>query len=92
MARIFSIQFFYKDSLHNALISVRETPFHTEYKISMPDGLPNNDLLTSELPSDKVISTAQGHFVFANVLLQNYTGLMKEIITAISGHVHSLQH
>ncbi len=87
MARIFSIQFFYRGSLHNAMISVRETPFHTEYKIAMPD-----DLLKSELSSDKVVSTAQGHFVFANVLLQNYSGLMKEIIKAISGHVLSLQH
>jgi hypothetical protein len=87
MARIFSIQFFYKESLQNAMVSVRETAFYTEYQITMLD-----DFLKSQLPSDKIISTAQGHFAFANVLLQNYTGLMKEIIAAISGHIHSLQH
>jgi hypothetical protein len=87
MARIFSIQFFYKDALQNAMISVRQTPFHTEYRITMVDG----DLL-NELPADKIISTTQGHFVFANTLIQNYTQLMKEIIKAISGHIHSLQY
>jgi len=87
MARIFSIQFYYKELLHNAMISVRETPFFTEYKVSLL-----NDAFKNELSSDKIISTAQGHFAFANVLLQNYSGLMKEIIKAISYHIHSLQH
>lgn len=87
MARIFSIQFFYDGILQNAMITVRETPFHSEYKISMLD----NDLML-QLLSDKIISTSKSNFAFANVLVQNYNDLMREIIKAISLHVHSLQH
>ena len=87
MARIFSIQFTYKDLLQNAMVSVRETPFHTEYKITSLD-----DDLAQLLPSDTIVSTAPGHFIFPNVLLKNYNDLMKDIIKAISVHIHSLQY
>ena len=87
MARIFSIQFFYNSALQNAMIAVRETPFHTEYKLTMLD-----DNLMDLLPSDKIISPAPGSFFFANTLIKDYTDLMKDIINAISNHIHSVQY
>ena len=87
MARIFSIQFNFNNALHNALISVHETPYHTEYKISMMD----NDMM-SLLPGDKVISTSTNQFSFPNTPSHTYSELMKIIITEIAGHIHTLQH
>ena len=87
MARIFSIQFLHKDVLQNAMISVRETPFHTEYRITMLD-----DSLADLLPSDKIISPAPGTFFFANTLIKDYSEVMKNIIRAISSHIHSVQY
>ena len=87
MARIFSIQFLHKDILQNAMVSVRETPFHKEYRITMLD-----DNIADLLPSDKIISPAPGTFFFANTLLKDYSELMKDIIRAISMHIHSIQY
>ena len=87
MARIFSIQFLHNDVLQNALVSVRETPFHIEYRVTMMDSN-----LAPLLPSDKIISPAPGTFFFANTVLKDYSELMKDIITAISRHIHSIQY
>lgn len=69
------------------MIAVRETPFHTEYKITMLD---HN--VMDMLPADKIISPAPGTFFFANTLIKDYSALMKEIIQAISRHIHSVQY
>ena len=87
MARIFSIQFSHNNSVYNAMVSVRKTPFHTEYKLSSPD-IEIVDLL----PSDKIISPTPDIFLFANVPPSNYTKLMNEIINAIAQHIHSVQY
>ena len=87
MARIFTIQFSFNDALHHAIIAVRDTPFHTEYRIRLqsPD-------LQELLLSDKIVSPEAGTFVFANFSLSEYNDLMKQVLMAVSGHVHSLQH
>jgi hypothetical protein len=87
MARIFSINFFLEGSTHNAMISVRTTPFHTEYTVSMLDAD-----LSSQLLSDRIVSSAPGQFVFQNVPLNNYTRLMHELIRVVSDHAYSEQH
>jgi hypothetical protein len=86
MARIFSIEFFYNDAPYRALITVRKTPFHTEYKIT----LQANDL-DHLLLSDKIVSPQPGTFVFANVPVQEYNELMKQILIAVADHTHLLQ-
>ena len=87
MARIFSIYFNYEDAVHHAMIAVRETPFHKEYKISLQD-----EDLTKLLLSDKIISTAPGVFLFSNVSTPEYNQLMKQVLSAVAEHIHSLQY
>jgi hypothetical protein len=87
MARIFSIEFNYDDAVHHAMISVRETSFHKEYKISLQD-----EDLAELLLSDKIISAEPGMFVFSNVSTKEYNKLMKEILSAVAHHIHSLQY
>ena len=86
MARIFTIRFTYENNLHNAMVFVKETPFFTEYKLNMLEF----DLLKL-LPSDKVISSSPDHFTFFNSTGIEHSDLMKEIIKAISEHIHSVQ-
>ncbi len=87
MARIFTIEFSYDDDTHHAIISVRETPFYTEYKVSL-----QSPGLSELLLSDKIISPQPQTFLFANVGTDEYNFLMKQVLNAISGHIHSLQH
>jgi hypothetical protein len=87
MARIFSIQFDHNNTLQNAMVYVRETPLHTEYKLTTLD----IDLMDL-LPSNKIVSPTPDTFYFANSLIKDYTALMKEIIYAISQHIHSVQY
>jgi hypothetical protein len=86
MARIFSIEFFYNDAPRRALITVRKTPFHTEYKITL-----QSNELDHLLLSDKIVSPQPGAFVFANVPVQEYNELMKQILIAVADHIHLLQ-
>ena len=86
MARIFSIDFFLEGSTHHAMVSVRTTPFHTEYTISMLEP----ELIT-HLLSDRIVSSAPGQFVFMNVPLSSYTRLMHELIRAVSDYSYSEQ-
>jgi hypothetical protein len=86
MARIFTIRFTYENNLHNAMVFVKETPFFTEYKLNMLEF----DLLKL-LPSDRIISSTPDHFSFSNSATTEYSDLMKEIIKAISEHIHSVQ-
>jgi len=87
MARIFSIEFPYNDAVYHAMITVRQTAFHTEYKISLQD-----QQLTRFLLSDKIVSPSPGDFIFANFSVAEYTDLMKQILSAVANHVHSFQH
>lgn len=87
MARIFTIEFNYKNEVHRAMIAVRETPFHKEYKITLPD-----DGLSQLLVSDKIVSTESGTLLFANTSTLEYNELMKQILRAVTTHIHSLQH
>jgi hypothetical protein len=87
MARIFTIDFSFENALHHAIVSVRETPFHIEYKITLQTSQLNELLL-----SDKIISTQPQVFVFANVAAHEYNELMKQLLVAVSEHIHSFQH
>lgn len=82
MARIFSISFMYTDKMHNAMVSVQSTPFHTEYYIGMMD-----ESILDALPTNKIISTNPHHFSFLNISSDRNTPLMKAIIHAIAEHV-----
>jgi len=84
MARIFSIHFQYKGLPQSAMVSVRNTPFYTEYTISM---LP--DEVISALPGNKLISTGQNHLIFANATLDESTELMRDIIKAVEDHLQT---
>lgn len=86
MARIFSISFPYGGMEHNAMVTVRTTPFFTEYTINVFD-----DDLSELLPNNKVISTSPNSFTFSDSTSENVPQLMNSILKAISGHVHSLQ-
>ena len=71
---------------HNAMVAVRTTPFFTEYTISIFD-----DLLTTLLPNNKVISTSESSFTFSDSTEANDAQLMKDILKAIAEHVHHMQ-
>ena len=66
--------------MHTAIVSVRITPFFTEYTLNF------DEELMQLLPGNKIISTAPGHFIFQHVTSQDLTPLMKEIIRAVSQH------
>jgi len=87
MARIFSIEFTYNGAVHHAMITVRETPFHQEYRISLQE-----PELYNQLPSDRIISIEPGNFIFANSSSQQYNDLSNQILAAVAGHIHKLQH
>lgn len=78
MARIFSIYFDYNNKLHNAIVSVRTTPFFTEYTLNF------DEELMQLLPGNKIISTTAGHFTFQHATDQDHNPLMQEIIRAVS--------
>jgi len=86
MARIFSIEFTFNGALQHAMVAVRQTAFYTEYKVLL-----QSLELTQLLLSDKIISPQPGVFLFANVAEAEYNEPMKQILTAVAGHVHSLQ-
>lgn len=87
MARIFSIDFIYKNASHRAMIAVRQTAFYTEYKISL-----QSIELTGLLLSDKIVSPGPGIFVFANMPVHEYNEIMNQILIAVKDHVHSVSH
>jgi hypothetical protein len=86
MARIFTIRFTYEETLHNAMVFVKEKPFFKEYKLNMLDMN-----LLKLLPSDKIISSSPDHFEFFNAADDRNSSLTQEIIRAISEHIHSVQ-
>ena len=86
MARIFNIYFAFEGRMHNAVVSVRSTPFHTEYSLNNCD-----EQLLGLLPGNKILSRSPGHFVFQNVSIENSTELMNAIIKAVAEHMHTTQ-
>lgn len=80
MARIFNIYFNYNDSMRSAMVSVRTTPFFTEYTLDF------DEELMELLPGNKIISTSSDHFTFQHASSLEVTPLMREIIGAVSQH------
>lgn len=86
MARIFNIYFAFEGLIYNAVVSVRSTPFFTEYTLNHL----NEDLL-ERLPGNKILSHSPGHFVFQNASSENSVLLMNAIIKAVSEHLHTTE-
>jgi hypothetical protein len=84
MARIFNIYFTYDDILHNAIVSVRTTPFFTEYILGNLD-----EDLRMLLPDNRLFSQAQGEFYFENITTDHSEVLMKVLIKTIAHHLHA---
>ncbi|HEX8316389.1 MAG TPA: hypothetical protein VF609_15405 [Flavisolibacter sp.] len=84
MARIFNIYFTYEDVLHNAVVSVRTTPFFTEFILGNLD----TDLILL-LPGNKIISQSPGHLFFQHTSPHHSDLLMNEIIKSIKQHLHA---
>jgi hypothetical protein len=66
------------------MVSVRNTPFFTEYTIGM---LP--DEITNQLPGNKLITTGNNKLIFANATLDESTELMQDIIQAVEDHLQT---
>ena len=86
MARIFNIYFNYDDVMHHTVVSVRTTPFFTEYSL-----LNMSEDLLRHLPDNKIISKNQDHFIFPNTSEENTTPLMRSIIKALAEHMQEKQ-
>ncbi|HTM91727.1 MAG TPA: hypothetical protein VL095_04880 [Flavisolibacter sp.] len=86
MARIFNIYFAFDGMMHNAVVSVRTTPFHIEYTLNNFD-----DELLELLPGNKILSKSPGQFVFQNTSPENSIDLMNAIIKAVSEHMHATE-
>ncbi len=84
MARIFNIYFEFNNQQHNAVVSVRPTPFHTEYILNN-----FNDELLSLLPGNRILSRGPEHFVFSNAAGEGSRELMDAIIRAVAEHMHT---
>lgn len=86
MARIFNIYFAFEGMMHNAVVSVRSTPFFTEYTLNN-----FNEELLELLPGNKILSRSPGHFVFPDATSVNSVALMDAIIKAVSEHMHATE-
>ena len=86
MARIFNIYFYYDDLMHNAVVSVRTTPFFTEFTLTN-----FNEELLELLPSNKILSTSPENFVFQNAPPENPNELMNAIIKAVAEHLQATE-
>jgi hypothetical protein len=86
MARIFNIYFHFEGMMHNAVVSVRTTPFLTEYTLNN-----FNEELLQLLPGNKIVSRSPDHFVFQNAAPENSGVLMDAIIKAVSEHMHATE-
>jgi hypothetical protein len=86
MARIFNIYFTYNDTMHNAIVSVRTTPFFTEYTLNN-----FNEELLELLPGNRILSKGPDHFIFQNASSENSALLMDSIIKAVTEHLHATE-
>jgi hypothetical protein len=85
MARVFNIYFAFEGMVHNAVVSVRSTPFLTEFTLNN-----FNEELLELLPGNKILSQSPGHFVFQNVSPENSPILMNAIIKAVAEHMQGV--
>ena len=72
--------------MYNAVVSVRSTPFHTEYTLNNFD-----DELLELLPGNKILSKSPDHFVFQDASSENSILLMNSIIRAVAEHMHATE-
>ena len=72
--------------MHNAIVSVRSTPFFTEYSLNN-----FNEELMGLLPGNKIVSQGPNHYIFQNATPENSPALMKSIIRAVTEHLHATQ-
>lgn len=86
MARVFNIYFTYGNSMYNAIVSVRSTPFFIEYTLNNI-----NEEILELLPGNKIISQAPNHFIFPNASTENSEVLMRAIIMAVSKHLQATE-
>jgi hypothetical protein len=85
MARIFSIHFMHEGVVHNAMVSVRTTPFFSEFTITMLD-----EEIAGLLPNNKILSATKNHFVFSDSSSENSPQLMNAIIGAVAEHMQTM--
>ncbi|MDQ3681981.1 MAG: hypothetical protein M3352_02770 [Bacteroidota bacterium] len=85
MARLFSIQFDYQGIGYNAMVTVRTTPFFTEYQLSMLD-----EEVLNQLPDKRILSSSPMHYVFASHNSNASKDLMNEILRSIADHVQAI--
>jgi len=67
------------------MVSVRTTPFFTEYTVAMLD-----EAIEMQLPNNKIISTSKDSFVFSDSTQENAPALMRQILQAVMGHVQTV--
>ena len=84
MARIFNIYFTYEGILHNAIVSVRITPFFTEYVLGNLD-----EELRIHLPDNKIFSQTPGHLFFQNITDDSSVELMNILVKTITRYLHA---
>jgi hypothetical protein len=84
MARLFSIFFEHKGLPFTAMISVRTTPFFTEYVLTQLD-----EELICQLPGNKIIATPNGTFIFENNPATPASPLMESILKAVVSHLQA---
>lgn len=85
MARIFSIHFTHEGVQHNAMVSMRNTPFFTEYTVNMLDYS-----IADQLPNNKIISTSKESFIFSDSTQENSPVLMHAILQAMTAYLMAL--
>lgn len=86
MARIFNIYFSHNDAIYSAVVSVRQTPFFTEYSLNNLD-----EGLLQFLPGNKIVSRTPAHFIFQNATEDSSKELMDSIIKAVAEHLHATE-
>ena len=85
MARIFSIRFNYEGVQHHAMVSVRTTPFFTEYAVAML-----HESIASQLPNNKIIATSKDNFAFSDSVHENAPALMNAILLGLAGYLQTV--
>lgn len=85
MARIFSIDFTHNGMTCHAMVTVRNTPFFTEYCIRISD-----EDVAALLPNNKIISVHKNRYEFSDSAVRNTPSLMTELIHAVSDHISTL--
>jgi hypothetical protein len=86
MARIFNIYFKHENVLHSAIVSVRTTPFHTEFTLNNFD-----QELLGLLPGNKILCKTPEEYFFQDASAENSSDLMNAIIKAVAEHLHATE-